>query len=69
MKLTAIGDNCMRLEVLPEARNGSEEGLYTVSIQVSVPLDIGRSLYLQRVESTESAIVQRSINAGLRAAL
>lgn len=68
VKLAAIGDSCMRLEVLPGARKGSEEGLGTVSSQISVSFYIGRSLYLQRVESTESAIIQRSIDARLGAA-
>ena len=68
VKLAAIGDSCIRLEVLPGARKGSEEGLDMVISQISVSLDIGRSLDLQRVESTESAIVQWSINAGLGAA-
>lgn len=68
VKLAAIGDSCMRLEVLLGARKGSEEGLDTVSSQISVSFGIGRSLYLQRVESTESAIIQRSIDARLGAA-
>lgn len=31
VKLAAIGDSCTRLEELPGAKKGSEEGLNTVS--------------------------------------
>lgn len=68
VKLAAIGDSCMWLEVLPGARKGSEEGLDRVSSQVS---DLGYRLlfvltankvYRIRHHSTEH---QRWIRSGL----
>lgn len=65
MKLAAIGESCTRFEGPLCPKKGSEEGLSSINRQDLIMSNNVFSLDSQRINPTESGIVQGGIDAGI----